>query len=66
MTWSKQKPTIKAVEADSRTPEGTVETTSSTTMANTASTATPIVTLLPVAQRRKFLTRNAIEIAPDD
>jgi len=57
---------IKAVEEDSRTPDDTVETTSSTTAAITTSTATPIDTLIRMVMRRKFLTRNAIGITPDD
>jgi hypothetical protein len=66
MTWSRQKPVIKTVEEDSRTPNDTVETTSSRTAAMTTSTATPIDTLIRVAMRRKFLTRNAIGITRDD
>ena len=66
MTWSRQKPMIKAVEADSRTPDDTVETTSSTTAAVTTSTAAPIDTLIRVGMRRKFLTPNAIGITADD
>ena len=57
---------IKAAEEDSRTPDDIVETMSSTTAAITTSTATPIDTLIRVAMRRKFLTRNAIGITPDD
>jgi len=57
---------IKAVEEDSRTPDDTVETKNSTNAAITTSTATPIDTLIRVAMRRKFRTRNAIGITPDD
>ena len=57
---------IKAVEEDSRTPDDTVETKNSTAAAITTSTATPIDTLIRVAMRRKFRTRNAIGITPDD
>ena len=56
---------IKAVEEDS-TPDDTVETKNSTNAAITTSTATPIDTLIRVAMRRKFRTRNAIGITPDD
>ena len=57
---------IKAVEEHSRTPDDTVETKNSTNAAITTSTATPIDTLIRVAMRRKFRTRNAIGITPDD
>jgi len=57
---------IKAVEEDSRTPDDTVETKNSTNAAITTSTATPIDSLIRVAMRRKFRTRNAIGITPDD
>ena len=62
----RQKPMIKAVEEDSRTPDDTVETKNSTNAAITTSTATPIDSLIRVAMRRKFRTRNAIGITPDD
>ena len=60
-------PRIKAVLSGGGTSEDDADAVDTgTTVAITTSTATPIDTLIRVAVRRRFLTRSAIGLKPDN